>query len=131
MCRRRRSTYCPDSPPIAPATREVPGLTDFRERRAGVRVQLRFPVTVRGVDAVGERLDIDTVLDNVSRSGLYLRLPRLVEPGAQLTVGIRVSERWEEKPAARVATRGVVLRVESRTGGEHGVAVAFTRHRVF
>ncbi len=65
-------------------------MTDFRERRAGVRVELRFPVTVRGVDAVGEPLDIDTVLDNVARGGLYLRLPRRVEPGAQLTVGIRV-----------------------------------------
>ncbi len=106
-------------------------MTDSRERRAGVRVELRFPVTVRGVDAVGEPLDIDTVLDNVSRGGLYLRLPRRVELGAQLTVGIRVSERWEEKPAARIATRGVVLRVESKPGGEHGMAVAFRRHRVF
>ena len=116
---------------VVPATREVPGLTDFRERRAGARVQLPFPVTVRGIDAIGEPLDIDTVLDNVSRGGLYVRIPRRIEPGAQLAVGIRVSGPCEEGPAARVATRGVVLRVESKPDGDHGLAVEFTRYRVF
>jgi hypothetical protein len=45
------------------------GLTDFRERRAGRRVERPFPVTVRGVDALGEPLDIDTVVENVSKGG--------------------------------------------------------------
>ena len=90
-----------------------------------------FPVTVRGVDAMGVPLDVDTVLDNMSVGGLYVRIPRRVEPGAQVTVGIRVSEPWEERPAARVATRGVVLRVESKPDGEHGLAVGFTRYRIF
>ena len=108
-------------------------MPDFpdRERREKPRVEQPFPVTVRGVDATGEPLDIDTVLDNMSVGGLYVRIPRRLEPGAQITVGIRVSAPWEERPAARVATRGVVLRVESKPDGEHGLAVAFTRYRVF
>ena len=108
-------------------------MTDFleRERRGRPRVEQPFPVTVRGVDAMGEPLDIDTVLDNMSVGGLYVRIPRRIEPGARLAVGIRLSERWDERPAARVATRGVVLRVDSKPDGEHGLAVEFTRHRVF
>jgi hypothetical protein len=116
---------------MVPATREVSALTEFRERRGGPRIERPFPITVRGVDVVGEPLDIDTVLDNVSRGGLYMRLPRRVEPGAQLRVGIRLSEAWEERPGARVATRCTVLRVESTLNGEYGVALAFARHRVF
>ena len=108
-------------------------MTDFpdRERRGRPRIERPFPVTVRGVDAMGEPLDIDTVLDNMSVGGLYVRLPRRIEPGAQLAVGIRVSVPWEEGAGARVATRGVVLRVESKSDGDHGLAVEFTRYRVF
>jgi hypothetical protein len=118
---------------MVPATREVPGVTDFldRERRGRPRVERPFPVTVRGVDATGEPLDIDTVLDNMSVGGLYVRLPRRIEPGARLAVGIRVSVSGAQERTARVATRSVVKRVESAAGGEHGLAVAFTRHRFF
>ncbi len=108
-------------------------MADFSdcERRGKPRVDQPFPVTVRGVDAMGEPLNIDTVLDNMSVGGLYVRIPRRLEPGAYITVGIRVSAPWEERPAARVATRGVVLRVEPAPGGEHGLAVAFTKYRIF
>ena len=108
-------------------------MTDFpeRERRAKPRVQEPFPVTVRGVDATGARLDIDTALDNVSGGGLYVRIPRLIQPGAELVVGIRLSGPGAWQSTARVATRGVVLRVDAKPNREHGVAVTFTRYRVF
>lgn len=79
----------------------------------------------------GQPLDIDTVLDNLSVGGLYVRIPRRMEPGARLAVGIRLSEPGAGQPAARIATRGVVLRVETTSGGGHGVAVAFERYRLF
>jgi hypothetical protein len=108
-------------------------VTDFRqrERRGRPRVEQPFPVTVRGLDAMGEPLDIDTVLDNMSVGGLYVRIPRRIEPGARLTVGIRLSVPEAQERTACVATRGMVLRVESAPGGEHGLAVAFTKYRVF
>jgi hypothetical protein len=108
-------------------------VTDFpdRERRGRPRIEQPFPATVRGVDATGEPLDIDTVLDNMSSGGLYVRLPRPIEPGTRVRVGIRVWVPGERQPGARIATRGVVRRVELKPSGEHGLAVAFTRHRVF
>jgi hypothetical protein len=87
-------------------------------------------VTVRGIDAYGERLDVDTILDNVSGGGMYVRLPTRVERGDPLAVGIRFSEGSSGR-AARVAARGVVLRVDAAPDGAFGVAIAFTKTRVF
>lgn len=40
----------------------------------GLRIELPFPATVRGVDATGERFTVDTVLDSLSAHELCLRL---------------------------------------------------------
>jgi hypothetical protein len=86
---------------------------------------------VRGVDVTGDRLDIDTVLDNVSGGGIYLRIPTRVEPGAWLAIGIRFYEPETQEPGARVAARGMVTRVERTRDGQYGVAVEFVRYQVF
>lgn len=101
------------------------------ERRARPRVEQPFPATVRGVDAMGEPLGIDTVLDNISANGLFVRIPRPVEAGATLAVGIRLSVARVEGGGARVATRGLVKRVEHTADGQYGIAVEFVRYRVF
>jgi PilZ domain-containing protein len=108
-------------------------VTDFpeRERRGRPRIEQPFSATVRGVDATGERLDIDAVLDNMSTGGLYVRIPRPIEPGTRLTFGIRVWVPGALEPGARIAARGVVKRVNATPRGEYGLAVEFTRHRVF
>ena len=100
------------------------------ECRSAVRIELPFPATVRGVDATGERFELDTVLDNFSGTGLYLRLARRVEPGMKLFIVVRLSlAPARQARAARVALRGVVLWVEPQADGRHGIAVAFRRHR--
>lgn len=112
-------------------SREVQGLTEFRERRARPRIEEPFPVTVRGVDVAGEKLNIDTVLDNVSGGGLYLRIPTRIELGARLGIGIGLYDPETLELGARVATTGKVVRMESIAPGEHGIAVAFTKYRMF
>jgi hypothetical protein len=115
------------------ATQGVSDLGDFRdrERRVNPRTYTSFTVTVRGVDAYGERLDVHTTLDNVSGGGMYVRLPTRVERGDLLALGIRFSETGSSGRAARVAARGVVLRVDAAPDGAFGVAIAFTKTRVF
>jgi hypothetical protein len=109
------------------------GLSDLRgqERRASPRTDTSFPATVRGVDATGDILDVETVLDNLSGGGLYVRLQQRVAQGAHLAVGIRLSEAGVPGRAARVAARGVVLRVEPAPDGRFGLAIRFTKSRVF
>lgn len=80
---------------------------------------------------MGEALGIDTVLDNISANGLFVRIPRPIEQGATLAIGIRLSVAGPEGGGARVATRGLVKRVELTPDGQYGIAVEFVRYRVF
>ena len=102
-----------------------------RERRASPRTDTSFVVTIRGIDARGKALDIDTMLDNLSGSGMYVRIPRRVERGEPVAVGIRFAETGTLGRVARVAARGIVVRVDPTPAGEFGLAIAFTKTRVF
>jgi hypothetical protein len=94
------------------------------ERRSKPRIYDPFPTIVRGVDAEGEAFESETVLDNFCAGGLYLRLARRVERGAELDFVIRLSPTpTNGVGAARVLMHGVVLRAESRPCDTCGVAV--------
>jgi hypothetical protein len=102
---------------------------DMFERRSIPRLATPFPTTVRGVDQAGDRFRIDTVIDNFSAAGLYLRLARPIEPGATLFVVVR----FTVAPAARltapgVAARGVVVWAEPQPGA-WAIALKFMRQR--
>jgi hypothetical protein len=100
------------------------------ERRVKPRIDVPFPVTVYGVDAKGEAFKVQTVLDNISAGGLYMRLWPRIEPGATLFIISRFSTSPEtEGPAPRVALYGAVLRAEFKCGCTCGVAVAFSHHQ--
>ena len=100
------------------------------ERRGAARLALPFPATVRGMDQQGDRFTVQTLLDNLSSTGLYLRMARSVEPGTTLFVVVRLSiAPARQVSAPSVAARCVVLRAERRPGGEWGIALAFTHHR--
>ena len=103
---------------------------DCLERRSKPRIQSPFPATVRGVNASGEAFETDSVLDNLSASGLYLFLMQRVEQGAKVFIVVQLSTSptvRETRP--RVALRGEVLRTDRKSSGACGIAVAFTGHR--
>jgi hypothetical protein len=99
-------------------------------RRAAMWVAAPFPATIRGSDTTGERFEVAAVLDTLSTGGLSVRLGRSVEPGAAMFAVVRLSATPDiAAPAAHVAVRGQVVRVERQPDGRYGVVVAFTRHR--
>ncbi len=110
-----------------PSIGQLEGRVADTERRRALRVGLPFPVTVRGMDATGDRFTLETTLDNLSACGLYFCLPRPVAPGAKLFIVVRLSLGSDAAP--RVALRGVVVRAELLPDGRTGVAVAFDDHR--
>jgi hypothetical protein len=100
------------------------------ERRDGLRVEVPFPVIVRGVDEARNRFTSETLLDNFSACGLFLRLPRYIAPETVLFVIVRLSTVPAHAASApKVALRGTVLRVEPRAEGVWGLAIEFRRHR--
>jgi hypothetical protein len=105
-------------------------LRDGAECRGTLRIAAPFPITVRGVDVSGERFGLQTVLDNLSATGLCLRLARPIATGAPMFVVVRLATAPCHAVAAPgVAARGVVVRVQQRSGQVWGVAMQFTRHR--
>ena len=101
------------------------------ERRFDPRVSQPFPARLWGVDVEGRAIKEDTVLENFSAGGLYLRIVRRVQAGASVFVAARLSTGPPVGiPALRLIARGVVVRTEMQTDGTCGVAVKFSRRRV-
>ncbi len=100
------------------------------ERRSCTRINEPFPVTVNGTDPAGQEFQSETLLDNLSAGGLYMRLARHLEPGAKLSFVVRMaSGENQDEMAPRIAAKGIVLRVEPQADGRYGLGVAFTQHR--
>ena len=101
------------------------------ERRFSARVSVPYTARLWSLDAAGRPWKEDTVLDNISAGGLYLRLNRRIQEGAHVHVAVRLSTaRGENIPALRLVAHGVVLRMETQPDNTCGVAVEFSRRRV-
>ncbi len=100
------------------------------DRRRNLRIYEHFALKVRGVDAEGEKFDIDTVIENLSSGGLYFRLNQRVALGERLFFVIyMLTVREEQRTAPVVAAHGKVIRSESKDVGSYGMGVAFYHHR--
>jgi hypothetical protein len=99
------------------------------DRRQNARIYLPFPAVVEGVNTSGEHFKVDTVLDNLSKDGLYVRLFPSVAQGSEITVVFRLSTAAVETSSPRVAIKGTVLRVDERPGGAFGIAIQFKSPR--
>jgi hypothetical protein len=100
------------------------------ERRSSPRIYDCFPAKVCCKDLNGKRFEIETVLDNIGARGLYVRLSQRVEPGAEVSVELRLSSANNASVfAPRLVTHGEVLRIEPPADGTFGVAIEFYQGR--
>jgi len=79
-----------------------------------------FPTTVSGIDKAGESFELDCVLDNISSTGLYVKIPRQLEQGTE--VRLIVSFSADPLPGAGAAIRGVALRSEPQSDKRWGLS---------
>lgn len=109
--------------------RELAGIESaqagLEERRAKPRLKEPFPTRAWGTDAAGRTFEIDGVLDNISSTGLYLRIPRQMKSGAELSVVIKF---LNGQDGATALLLGQVLRDEPQPDGDHGLALAIREH---
>ena len=100
------------------------------ERRTKPRLKGPFRVFVRGADAGGETFELHAVIDNISASGLYVRLSQSVEPGTTLFLLTTLSSPDRVgRVASHLALQGVALRSELTPDGACGVAVRLSHYR--
>jgi PilZ domain-containing protein len=97
------------------------------ERRAKPRSSEALPARVWGVDVDDQPFSFDCHLDNMSASGLYLRLPRQMKFSSIISVVVRLLN----GPLAGMsaAIKGTVIRDESEPDGHRGVGIRIIEHR--
>jgi hypothetical protein len=95
------------------------------ERRGQRRLNDSLPARVWGVDIEGEMVSLDCRIDNLSSSGLFLRIPWQLKPSSQISLVVRLLN----GSGAMAAIRGKVLRDQLQLDGSRGIAVKITEHR--
>jgi len=96
------------------------------ERRAKPRSQNKMIARVWGVDSEDQPFSLDCVLDNISASGLYLRLPRRMKFSASISIAVRLPDGPINGRFA--AINGTVVRDQKEHDGHTGVAVKIIEH---
>jgi PilZ domain len=105
----------------------------FRSRRAPVerRVNPRssdaLPARVWGVDIDDQPFSFDCLLDNMSASGLYLRMPRRMKFPASVSLVVRLPNGPVDGKLA--AIKGTVIRDEIESDGHTGLGIKIVEHR--
>ena len=97
------------------------------ERRAKPRSHNALPARVWGVDIDDQPFSFDCHLDNMSASGVYLRMPRRMKFSSAISIVVRLfSGPFEGKSAA---IKGTVIRDETWPDGHRGVGIRIIEHR--
>ena len=97
------------------------------ERRSKPRAAGPVPARVWGVDVYDQPFSFDCQLDNISASGLYLRLPRKMSFSSAISLVVRLLHGPFEGMSA--AIKGTVIRNEHGPGGDTGIGVRILEHR--
>lgn len=97
------------------------------ERRAKPRSCGPLPARVWGVDLEDQPFSFDCLLDNISASGLYLRMPWRMGFSSAISVVVRLLHGPLEGMSA--AIKGIVIRDELESDGRRGVGVRIVEHR--
>jgi len=102
------------------------GFVKRRERRIEPRLAHSFPARVWGVDIDHEAFGLDCVLDDISPSGLFLRMPWRIKSQSQISLVVHLLTGPNEGSTA--AIKGKMIRDEPETGGKRGIAVMITEY---
>jgi Tfp pilus assembly protein PilZ len=95
-----------------------------RDRRGKPRLDDSLPARVWGIDIEGEMVSFDGHLDNLSSTGLFVRIPWQLKLSSQISLVVRLLN----GSGAMAAIRGKVLRDEPQLDGSRGIAVRITEH---
>jgi hypothetical protein len=122
----QRANYVLD-PHLTLKDSAFPGPPAPIERRSKPRSTDPLPARVWGVDVDDQPFSFDCLLDNISASGLYLRLPRRMQFSSAISVVVRLLTGPIE--GMNAAIKGTVIRHKRETDGHTGIGVRIVEHR--
>ena len=97
------------------------------ERRSKPRSHDVLPARVWGVDIDDQPFSIDCHLDNISATGLYLRLPRRMRFSSTISLVVRLLNGPVEGMVA--AIKGTVMREDLKSDGHRGIGIRIVEHK--
>jgi len=97
------------------------------ERRAKPRSSDALPARVWGVDSEDQPFSFDCQVDNISGSGIYLRMPRRMKFSSAISLVVRLLNGPVEGVTA--AIKGIVIRDQMEPNGYSGVGIRIVEHR--
>ena len=97
------------------------------ERRSKPRSNDVLPARVWGVDIDDQPFSYDCQLDNISASGLFLRLPRRMKFSSCVSLVVRLLTGPDEGMVA--AIKGTVMREQLNSDGHRGIGIRITEHK--
>lgn len=97
------------------------------ERRSKPRSSEAHAARVWGVDIDDHPFSFDCLIDNMSASGLYLRMPRRMRFSAAISVVVRLLNGPVDGVMA--AIKGTVIRDEIESDGHAGVGIRIIEHK--
>jgi hypothetical protein len=97
------------------------------ERRRKPRLRESLPARVWGVDSADLPFNVNCVLDNISSTGAYLRMPELLDAGSDVRVVVKLFNGLTKGTTA--VLEGWIVRTDLRADGKHGVAVTIENYR--
>jgi hypothetical protein len=101
--------------------------TRTQERRQKGRIMEPFPARIWGIDSGDLPFNVDCILDNISSTGIYLKLARPVDVGSEVRLIVHLLSGPTTGSTASV--QGKILRDELLADGRHGLAIAISKHR--
>lgn len=97
------------------------------ERRSKPRSNDALPARVWGVDSEDQPFSFECLVDNISGSGIYLRMPRRMKFSSAISLVVRLLNGPVEGAAA--AIKGIVIRDQMESNGHSGVGIRIVEHR--
>jgi len=102
--------------------------TVFRtERRVKPRSNDALPARVWGVDSEDQPFSFDCNVENISGSGVYLRMPRRMKFSSAISLVVRLLNGPVE--GATAAIKGIVIRDQVEANGHRGIGIRIVEHR--
>ena len=93
---------------------------DFRTEK---RMPLACSVYIHGITKNEERIKINSVTENISLGGLFLRTPQVLKLGSSIFTLTQLIS------GAKLATRGSVIRIEQNKHQLPGLVIRINHHK--
>lgn len=97
------------------------------ERRVKPRSNDALPARVWGVDSEDQPFSFDCNVENISSSGVYLRMPRRMKFSSAISLVVRLLNGPMEGAVA--AIKGIVIRDQMEADGHRGIGIRIVEYR--